>query len=254
MPPDTPGPLDLNPAAAIQTLKSGGLFAANAKSGLMGKAPGLAGTYDLTFPDAGDYLYVCLVHGWMMSGTIHEVARDVAIPSPQQSLAKARQEIAAGLAKVGKVTQDARKAIQPPVKNANGTTTYKINMGFSEGSIDLMQFFPAKLTVRPGDTVVWHMPPGGDAPHTVTFLNGTKPPEHFIPKVLSDGTVALYANPVLLGPAPVPPADLTRKGFTSSGLLQPIPGTNYSLTIGAMKPGLQPYICLLHDESAFLQS
>jgi plastocyanin len=248
MPPTGPGPLAVNPAAALQTPASGGLFTPNANSGLMGLQPGLAKTYSLTFPQAGDYLYVCLVHGWMMQGTVHVVGPNVPIASPQKSKAIGLQEIAAQFAKVPAVTKHAMQQIQPPTKNADGTMTYHVAMGYSEGMIDLMQFFPAKLVVRPGDTIVWGMGSTADAPHTVTFLNGTPSPDDVIPYKLPDGTVALYLNPQVLGPSPVPAAPLTRTGYISSGIVQPIPGSTYSLTIGNISPGPLPYICLLHDD------
>jgi heme/copper-type cytochrome/quinol oxidase subunit 2 len=65
----------------------------------MGNQPGLVKTLDLTFSEAGDYLYVCLVHGWMMQGTVHVVSPGTAIPSPQKSKAIGQQEIAMELAK-----------------------------------------------------------------------------------------------------------------------------------------------------------
>jgi plastocyanin len=250
MPPDGPSPLVINPAVVNQAPMGGGEFVSDANSGIMSTQESGIQTFDLTFPDPGDYLYVCLIHGWMMKGWVHVVGPDDAISTPNQSMAMGRQEIAAALAQVPAVEKHAREQIQPSTPNGDGTMTHHVWMGYHEGPIDLMRFLPDKLVVRQGDTVVWEMGATNDAPHTVTFLNGAEGPEDFIPFPV-DGTMALYVNPEVLFPTPFPPtgAPLTRTGIYSSGVMEPIPGTTFQLVIGDMSPGLQPYECLLHDES-----
>jgi plastocyanin len=140
----------------------------------------------------------------------------------------------------------------PPVENPDGTMTHTILLGYHQGQIDLMQFFPDKTIVHPGDTVVWKLSETNEAPHTVTFLNGEPAPGLFTPVRQADGQVLLYVDPGTLDPSPFPPQpgpELTRSGMYNSGLMLPIPGTSYSLVIGDMKPGPEPYLCLLHDES-----
>jgi plastocyanin len=87
-----------------------------------------------------------------------------------------------------------------------------------------------------------------DAPHTVTFLNGAPEPDLVIPVAQPSGPPLLYANPAVFSPTP-PSAELTRTGIYNSGVMNPVPGTTFTLKIGDMKPGLDPYICLLHDAS-----
>ncbi len=138
------------------------------------------------------------------------------------------------------------------VQNSNEihTVTHTVQVGFGETvtasygdtEIDLMQFFPNKLRVRPGDTVNFEMSANNLAPHTVTFLNGEEEPPL---AVFEDGF--LYLNSDVFFPAGG--AVLTRSGTFNSGLLLPIPGTTYTLEMGDMKPGLQHFLCLLHDSS-----
>ena len=57
----------------------------------------------------------------------------------------------------------------------------------------------------------------------------------------------LYINPAAL--FPLSPPALTRTGTYNSGLMNPVPGTTYSLKIGDVTPGPLPYQCQLHDTS-----
>ena len=246
--PTDPGPLVLSPDAIAQVPMGGGMYVDKANSGIMGRAPGQVQTFDLTFDAAGDYLYVCLVHGWAMSGMVHVVAADTPIPSPNKAAASGRREIAAGLAQVPAAMAAARQMIEAPTDNGDGTMTYHVMVGYHQGQVDLMGFFPNKLVVRPGDKVEWLLSDSNMAPHTVTFLNGAAGPEDFLPVDVGGGVVALYLNPQVLFPSQNG-TTLTRDGFFNSGVLQPGGSTSYTFTIGGMKPGRLPYECLLHDAS-----
>ena len=69
--------------------------------------------------------------------------------------ATAHHQIARQFAKAPHVLHEARKQIQPPTKNVDGTMTHQIMVGYSKGLIDLMRFFPKFVNVRPGDKVAW---------------------------------------------------------------------------------------------------
>ena len=102
--------------------------------------------------------------------------------------------------------------------------THYVAMGFSEGQIDLMRFFPSKLRVRPGDTVVWEMQPSNDAPHTVTFLNGEPEPGLVIPVPQPSGPPVLYINPATLFPSPLRTRTADPVGPVQLGAHGPHPG------------------------------
>ena len=163
-------------------------------------------------------------------------------------MALAHAQIARELATAPAVFRAARHAVQPATKNADGTWTHHIMLGYSQGQISLMRFFPKYVRVRPGDTVQWSMPTHGDAPHTVTFLNGQPEPPLADVVPQQSGPPVLYVDPGTLFPSS-PTTDLTRTGLYSSGLMNPIPGTGWSIVIGSVTSGPLRYLCLLHDTS-----
>ena len=248
--PPTPSPLLFNPVAVDPAVPADGLYDGTtyANSGLMGREEGQVQEFSLTFTRAGTYDYMCLVHGVMMSGQVVVVAPDVSVPSPNQQMAEGRKQIARNLSQVPAVLRAAEAQIQPPVKNPDGTVTHYVAIGYTEGQIALMQFFPDKLNVRAGDTVIWEMSPHNDMPHTVTFLNGEPEPSLVIPVPQPSGPPLLYADPATFFPS-APGPMLIREGIYNSGVMEPIPGTTYTLIVGDMTPGPEPYICLLHDTS-----
>ncbi len=246
--PPEPSPLLFNPVAVNPAGPADGLYdgTAYANSGLMGREEGQIQEFSLTFTAEGTFDYLCLVHGAVMSGRVVVVAPDVSILSPQRAAAAGKQRIAADLAQVPAVLRAAEAQIEPPEENPDGTTTHHVAIGYVEGQIALLRFFPDKLTVRPGDTVTWEMSPHNDMPHTVTFLNGAPEPSIVIPVPQEGGPPLLYANPEVFFPAGG--TVLMREGIYNSGVMTE-PGTTYTLTMGEMTPGPEPYVCLLHDSS-----
>ena len=247
-------PLVFAPAVVLQNPPSGSEYGGGiggfANSGLMGRESGQVREYDLTFTSEGTFNYFCVVHGRVMSGEVVVVSDDDAIPSPQQAAAQGKREMAEALSLVPAVVRRAAEQATPPQMNGDGTTTHRVMLGYSEThttsygevEIDLMQFFPNKLTVRPGDTVTFEMAEYNLAPHTATFLNGEEDPPL---AVFDNGFLYLNSEVYFSSGTDV----LTRTGLYNSGLMLPIPGTSYTLTIGDIRPGLLPFICLLHDSS-----
>ncbi len=227
-----------------------------ANSGIMSTDPSFSlpgeqnTSFWLTFTKAGSYQYLCLVHGMMMSGTIHVVDPSVAIPAPVEIRHQVNKSIANLLKQVPAAIRAAKAAIIPPVHHSDGTTTYNVNVGFMYGMIDLMSFFPRKLEVHPGDTVVWHMT---TTPHTITFLNGNAEPPLIIPAVWPPTSApTVMFNPGILGPSPsvIGGMALNKTDMFHSGFL-PVPDSTFSLTIGKIQ-GPVSYRCLLHDASGMV--
>ena len=246
-----PSPLMFNPEAVNPAVPAGGMYDGStyANSGLMGMEEGQAREFSLTFTQEGTFPYVCLVHGQVMSGEVIVVGSSESIPSPNQAAAQGKMEMAKQLAQVQDVVKAAKAAIEPPTTNPDGTTTHFVVMGYGQGQIDLLRFFPDNMTVSTGDTVIWEFSPASNAPHTVTFLNGAEEPSLVIPVPQPSGPPLLYINPAVLFPQGGD--TLTREGIYNSGLMIPGPGPGpkqYSLTIGDVQ-GLIRYECLLHDSS-----
>ena len=253
-----PSPAMLNPEVAFPHPLSGAAYDGStpANSGVMSLEPGNPQEYSLTFTKAGTYPYICIVHGEPMVGSIVVVDPSVAVPSPDAVANMAQKIIRNRLARANKYLGIARSQVPHQEKNPDGTMTHFVNIGYSKGQVMLMSFFPTKLVVHPGDTVVFML---GEtnmlAPHTVTFLNGaediplvTPTPDPANP----NGPPLLLLNPQVVFPIN-PGQPLTRTGIFSSGLLDPTnPDPNspksFTLKIGDIS-GEIPYECLLHDSS-----
>ncbi len=252
------GPLMLNPEAAFPTVPSGSNYNGSTflNSGLLQDSgnPKNPTSYSLVFTNTGTFNYVCLVHGSAMSGTIVVVNSSTPVYSPAQVNGMARVQIASFQPKIAAAITDAFGMEVPPVKNQDGTTKYTVQVGYSDatGQIDLMNFFPNKLVVHPGDTVEWMLSPKDDAPHTVTFLNGNAEPATFVP--VSQGAnlpPLLVINGGILGPIN-DFGTLNTTDIFHSGFMQPnSPFTSLTLTIGT-ETGTYNYFCMLHDTSGML--
>ena len=252
-PPVLPGPLMINPLAAFPAIPAGGLYDGStyANSGIMSTDPGNPTQFSLTFTQAGTFMYECLVHGMMMSGTIQVLNPSVEIPSPAEISKHAKKTMTQMLAHANGLLEEAMRQVPKPVHNHDGTTTHTVLIGWSKGQLDLMQFIPGKLEVRPGDTVVFMLSSTNDAPHTVTFLNGAPDINFVLPVPNPPGPPILLFNPQVLAPIN-PGKPLTHSGIFSSGLLQPVVGpTSFSWKIGNIR-GKLAYQCLLHDTSGMV--
>jgi plastocyanin len=248
--PPTPSPLVLNPAVTARTQGTVTLSDQTtwANSGVMGREQGQYRSFKVTFTATGTYDYVCVIHGTMMSGKVVVTGNGARVLSPMKDKAIAMHQIARKMATVPAVFRAARHAVQPATKNPDGTWTQHVLLGYDKGQIGLMRFFPSRVRVHAGDTVEWAMGKHSMAPHTVTFLNGTADTGLVVPVLQQDQSVVLYLNPDVVLPSQ-PAQTLLRTGYYNSGLLQPAPGTTYSLVVGDVTPGPLRYMCLLHDTS-----
>lgn len=256
-PPDTTSvqsPLQANPLAAFpQGVPSGGVFDPSIfeNSGLMGLDPGQVRTFSLVFNQPGTYSYICIIHGKMMTGEIDVVGRSTPVASPGQVRGMTFQELAATWSKVPGVISEAVSQIVPPAHNPDGTTTHTVLMGYESGTIMLMRFFPKRISVDPGDTIVWKWNAGSEAPHTITFFNGTADQQLVIPVPQPNGSVALVLNPAVLFPSPAAMAGvLDKTSYVNSGIIfgNPVNEPTFTLKVGDIS-GLLPYECQLHDTS-----
>jgi plastocyanin len=251
----TPAGLMLNPQAAFPSAPANGMYDGKtyANSGVMSTDPDNPTQFSLTFTQQGTFNYLCLVHGKMMSGTVVVEAPSANIPSPATVSKQAGLLIKQQLAHANGLFGQAMSQVPPPQHNPDGTTSYTILIGWSQGQYDLMDFFPSKLVVHPGDTVNFMLSPTNMlAPHTVTFLNGGPDISFVIPIPNPPGPPVLSINPDVLNPIN-PGQPLTRNMVFSSGLLDPLgPGPkSWTLTIGDISGDIT-FQCLLHDTSGMV--
>jgi plastocyanin len=214
---------DFNPFDPTQTDPQGPSVydgTAYANSGIMATQPiftftSPAASYHLTFTTAGDFTYYCLVHGAMMSGTVHVRPAGTSYPYTQLDYDRAGTQQAQAALSAGRAAW--RQALQ-----ANATTGPTVTVGVEGDTFAVMRFVRDRVVVHVGDTLSFTTGPA--APHTVTF--GQEPP----------GLAILFpsgADPTHYG-----------GGDLSSGLLTP--GTPFKVTFTTT--GTFHYICAIHDD------
>lgn len=244
-------PLQINPKAAFPDFPANGEYDGSyfVNSGIMSTDPNFITTFKLTFTHEGVFEYVCYVHGQIMTGEVDVVGANVAVPTPSQVQAQGQAELKAAWLTVPAILGQAKAQVVAPVKNADGTFTRTITLGYMSGNVMIMKFFPSSMTVFPGDTVVWNLSEMNDAPHTVTFFNGTGdlPLTKF---EQNQNGKAVLINPAVLFPsqAVLDQTPLNTTELFNSGILAPGQTESFSLKIGKIS-GTINYECILHDTS-----
>lgn len=240
--PSGPPQFGFNPVAATPTYTGTSTTLDSTKllnSGILNKGDFV----DVTFPHAGTFHFVCIVHGPSMSEDVTVVpAANAADAQPAIDTRAASQEQALVIK-----GQTAASAIQPSpasVKLADGSTQWNDVIGGETAEAAIDQFFPANITVNAGDTVTWTNPLA-DVPHTVTFTSGAALPPLVTPAPQPSGPPFIAFTPQLFLPTAAKTYDGT--GFVNSGFLQQgTPAATYSLKF--TKPGTYTYVCAIHAD------
>jgi len=208
-------------------------------------------TYTVTFPTAGNFKLVCLVHV-RQTGTVHVLNLTETLPHDQAFYDRqAQKEGAELLSDASGLEGRGNSTAQQTSKNevAAGNASILGNGGGSHTAA-VMRFSGETIIVRVGDTVEWtNLGPAVN--HTVTF--GAEPPGPFpsnlmppSPGVTTDSDGALHA--VIGSPsANVNSGFLGSPGQEVTGSPQlPLGVTRFRVTF--MAPGTYNYICGLHDD------
>ena len=215
--------------------------------------------FSVSFPKAGTYQYICLVHTEQypdgtrrpMVGTLTVQAAGSAYPmTPAQVDAAAKAAIEADR---GVATSSEPKAEEPAVitrASTNGAKIHRVNAGYyatasnNADNVDYLRFAPKVLTINAGDTVEWASPTEhgfhnvlfGEEPTLFNFEpQPAGPPKVYVP------TEVFF---------PLGPNMHNGTGIYSSGIIRgsgdpPGPfSQSYALTF--TKPGRYEYICALH--------
>lgn len=212
-------------------------------SGLGPLGPGGFG-FEMTFGKAGTYTYVCVIHP-VMTGTVY-VVDDAAAADTAEAITTRGDTEAKGYLEEGRAAKAALLAT-PPVStaNADGTTTWTVEMGTTTPHTDVLAFQPVDAKVKAGDTVTFVNNSG--APHSATFAGGQAVPPPGTP-----------GEEVPTGPSPIT-LDATK--FASSGYVPPnappgagppIEARQFSFVIPSA--GAWNYICVLHVPSGMAAS
>jgi plastocyanin len=214
---------EFNPFDPSQTDPQGSAVydgTAYTNSGVMATAPiftfsSPAASYHLTFATTGDFTYYCLLHGVMMTGTVHVRPAGTAYPYTQLDYDRAgNQQAQAALFNGREAWRHA--------KQAQATTGSSVQVGVDGEGFGVMRFVRDRVVVHVGATVSFFVA-GPSAPHTVTF--GQEPPGLGI--LVPSGDPTHYAG-----------------GDLNSGLLDASAPFNVTFTA----PGRYHYICAIHDD------
>jgi len=189
-------------------------------------------TFALSLPTKGTYKFYCIIHPGM-EGSVDVVDAGSASISTQAQLDAAATKTfadATAALKAASAAETAKGATR--TANADGTSTWTVNVGGMVGPSDLQQFYAPKLDIRVGDTVVWKS--AVPTPHTATFLGGTAMPLPPTPE-----------NPKVMQATPALAAGYSGTGYLNSGIIGVgWPAQQYSTKFAAA--GSFPYICVLH--------
>jgi plastocyanin len=189
--------------------------------------------FSMSFGKTGTYTYYCVLHPNMV-GTL-KVTDDT--QDSQQKITKAGKQQQAKYLKEGEAAKKRLMATKSkPTKNADGSTTYQVEMGASTAHTDMLAFSPAPISVKAGDHVTFVN--NSSAPHTASFGGALVPTIPIAPDVEN----------AVPGPSP---QTLAQGVYLNTGWLPPKTKQGPALaarsyTYDVPDPGNYTYVCVLH--------
>ena len=189
--------------------------------------------FSVSFGKTGTYTYYCVLHP-NMTGTV-TVTGDT--QDSQQKITKAGNQQKAAYLKEGEAAKaKLLKAKPKTTKNADGTSTYTVEMGASTPHADVLAFAPTPRKVKSGDQVTFVN--NSATPHTASFGGSLVP------------TIPTVDEVVQPQPGPSPQA-LAQGVYLNTGWLPPKtkqgpPLAARSYTYSVPAPGKYTYACVLH--------
>jgi plastocyanin len=223
-------------------------------------------TYTVTFPTAGNFKLVCLVHS-NMTGAVHVLAGSEPLPHNQafyndQAHKRQAELLSDGAGLDRRATATAQQSSGDAVSAGIGEI---VATGDGTDTVSVMRFRRDSIVVRVGDTVEWtNLDPV--TPHTVTFGFPIEPapPQPPSAGVTVDSDLARDADSLVTSPT-----DNVHSGFLVAALqdrgppppplappeppaaVAPLPQSPLTVTrfrVTFTKPGTFNYRCILHDD------
>lgn len=198
----------------------------------------------ITFKKAGTYTYYCDVHPGM-KGIVHVLAKAKRVPSAAADAKRVKKQVA--------------KAVKTMNSLATTAPAGTLRVGASgAGGVERLAFVPDTLTVSPGTTVKFAMPPGSREDHTATTGPGDPGDEKQSGTYLGKLAASFNApeiDPAATYPSEAPPSgvasltpSLHGNGFWNSGVLDtttatPLPADG---SVKFSQPGTYQFYCLIH--------
>lgn len=202
-------------------------------------------TYSVTFPTAGNYKLVCLVHA-NMTGVVHVLPLSDSLPHHQSFYEEQAEDQIRDL--LLDQDEDADHDADSGHLSVTAGTGEIVASGGGSSTLSVMRFMHHHVVIHAGQTVEWTNADPVTA-HTITF--GPEPANLIPPSsnVTLDADAARHATINA-------PTDIVHSGFIVAqpqdriGLVQsPLPplGTVTRFRVTFAHPGVFPYICALHD-------
>ena len=219
----------------------------------------LGQTYEVIFPQAGNYEIVCLVHGQMF-GVIHVLDPSLPLPYDQTAYDEQAKQQLQSLLEDADLRQKhvehqhsindmfSARVLPRTVPVTAGVGEIAANAG-GQQSLSVVRFFNSTVTIHAGDTVEWtNLDP--EIGHTMTF--GSIPQDLIDPSCSPNCVVST-------DPDGAPHATITStQQNVHSGLIAALledepgvpqapvwPPTRFRVTFTT--PGTYPYVCAFHD-------
>lgn len=201
----------------------------------------------VTFPKAGTYEYLCLVHPQMKGSIVVQETGDE-LPMDQAAYDQLGTEQAEALLEEGRQLGLQQEAATPTASTDGAT--HEVSAGVGSDNAEVLRFIPAEVSIKAGDTVRWTNRSMHE-PHTVTFLGGEAAPELILIEPREGGPPTIVFNPAAILPTEGDSFDGT--GLANSGILgdelaemsADVPrDTTFELTFTA--PGEYTYYCVFH--------
>jgi plastocyanin len=219
-------------------------------SGILGSDQNIGSglqTYSVTFPAAGNFKFVCLVHT-DMTGTVHVLNPSETLRHDQAFYdTQAGNDAAMLVAEASRLTGRANSENEDEVHLARvtaGVGEIVTTTGAGSQTVSLSRFLRDVIVVRVGDTVEWtnHDP---STPHTVTF--GPEPTDPRGPSQNVSPTSDGARQAVISSPAESANSGLLVLGFQDRPMLPQSPPGVTRFRVTFTTPGTFNYICSLHD-------
>ena len=204
----------------------------------------LIDTFSLRFDKPGVYPYFCGIHIFHKGVVVVEPQTALDAPSQQEiddqgeSEMELYKEITAGYRFILESDWVLDKELGP-----DGTSVYIVAAGMGSPEAELTEFFPRRLKISKGETVVWV----SSRWHAVVFNPGGPFPPAYVPMEREDGATWMAINHEVIQPVKAG-QPFTGEGLYSSGLIgygNLLGGIGYSLTFDVT--GTFRYMCPIHS-------
>jgi plastocyanin len=229
-------PGQVRPSFGACTAPSGSSF--DGTTSCVSSAPLLNGAkYTVTFPTAGNYKVVCLVHA-NMNGAVHVLPASISLPHTQSFYDTQARDQARDL------INDADGPVEEAHDFGPGPNAVVMHgeIGATAGGrqyLSILRFLPGKIVIHVGDSVEWTNTDPTE-PHTVTFG-----PPSFGPVNVTTGADGSLQSTISSTSAAVSSGILKAALEDRTGLAQSPLGTT-RIRVTFTQPGTYQYFCSIH--------